>query len=152
MTEAVMATPDRGIGPGEAADRARRRRLWWLFATLFGAGLPIGFFAALLERGGDSGVMSGTLPAWFAVVAAAVFVVAVGGGGWLWHRRMDELDRRDNLVAASAGGNLMLGGYPVWFVLWKGGLVGAPDALGLFVATFVVSLVTYAIIKYRQFS
>ena len=151
MMEAAMATSELP-GPGEAAERARRRRMWWTLGAVAGAGMPVGFFAALLERGGDRGVMSGTLPPWFAVTAAFVFVVAVGWGTWVRHRRMDELDRRDNLVAGSVGGNVVIGGYPVWFLLWKGQLVGAPDALWLFVASFIAALAAYAVLKYRQIS
>lgn len=151
MTEWAM-TAEAGHGPGEAAERARRRRRLRIFGALFAAGLPVGFFAALLEQGGGKGFMQGTLPPWFAVLGSVVMLVAVGVGTWLRHRGMDELDRRDNLVAGAMGGNVVIGGYPLWFLLWKGGLVGPPDALWLFVATFLVSIATYGILKYRQYS
>lgn len=148
MMEVTMARPD--IGPGEAADRARKRRYLAGVATLFLLGLPIGFLAARLEEGNDGGFLTGTLPPWFAAVAALLTVAAIAGGSIVMHRRIDELDRRDNLIAGVMGANALLALYPAWFILWRGQLVEEPSHQALFLLVFGVSLLTYVFLKLRQ--
>jgi hypothetical protein len=137
-------------GLGELADRRRARRKLLVFSGIFAAGLPIGFFAGMLEKGGHDGFMAGTLPPWFAVLAVAVFLLATVGGGLAWRTRMDELDRRDHLQTNSAAGAAIVIGFPVWFLLWKGGLAPAPDAAWLFGAAMLAGAATYLYLKLQQ--
>jgi hypothetical protein len=148
MMESNMTLREPGLG--ELADRRRNRRKLLTFGAIFAAGLPIGFFSALLEKGGEDGFMAGTLPPWFAVLAAAVFLLATVGGGLAWRTRMDELDRRDHLQTNSAAGATAVIGFPVWFLLWKGGLAAAPDAAWLFGAAMIAGAVTYLYLKLQQ--
>ncbi|HEX8553711.1 MAG TPA: hypothetical protein VF695_03300 [Sphingomonas sp.] len=152
MTGLMMRKDDvgRAPGPGEAAARAQRKRMWITIGALAAAGLPIGFFAALLEEDYKGGIMTGTLPAWFAILAAATFVIAVVAGTIVLYRRVDELERRDNMMAGAVGANVMCIAYPVWFVVWKGGLVQAPDALYLFLATLGSTLISYLYLKLKN--
>jgi hypothetical protein len=124
--------------------------MYWTFGALFAAGLPIGFFAGRLEEGHDGGILTGTLPPWFAVLAAVAFTVAVVAGSIIRHRRRDELERRDNLIAGAVGSNLVMLGYPLWFFLWKGGLVGMLPHWALFAVAFFGSMITYSYLKLRQ--
>lgn len=148
MMEVTMDRPD--IGPGEAADRVRKRRMLAGVATLFVLGLPVGFFAAMLERDNDGGFLTGTLPPWFAVTAALVTIVAIIGGSIAMHRRIDELERRDNLIAGVMGANAVLALYPAWYILWRGQIVGEPSHEALFLIVFGVSTLTYVYLKLRQ--
>jgi hypothetical protein len=142
-----MVQPE--IGIGEAAERASKQRRWIIIGALFACGLAVGFFSAFLEEGDKSGVLSGTLPPVFALAAAAVTLIAMIGGSLLYHRRMDELERRENLICAAWGGNAILLAYPVWFILWKGRWVPEPDHLALYGLVFAVSLITYTVRKLR---
>lgn len=135
---------------GEAAERTRRRRFWTIVGACFVAGLPVGFFAAHFEEGDRSGFLSGTLPPWFAVLASVVTLGAIVGGSLLMLRQIDEMERRDNLLANSMGMFAMVAVYPVWFLLWRGGLTGEPHHGVLFLLVFGASLVTYIVLKLRQ--
>jgi hypothetical protein len=135
---------------GEAAERARKRRFWMIVGGCFAAGLPIGFFSAFLEEGDTSGFLTGTLPPWFAVIAAIVTVVAIVGGSVLLYQRIDELDRRDNLLANSMGATVMFAIYPAWYLLWKGRILGEPRHEVLFGLTFGIVMLTYLFLKLRN--
>ena len=137
------------VGPGEAADRARARRLRVNFILLAVVGGALGFTAALVEQPHARLEAGGTLPAWFAILAAALTIGAVTIGSLFYHRNMDELARLDNYWAGTMGANMILGGYPVWLILWKGGLLPAPSALILYLVVLVTSGTAYLWRKMR---
>ena len=141
MGKATMARPELGVG--EAAERTRQRRTWAIVGGLFACGLALGFASSMFEQGDTGGFMSGTFPPGFALVAAAITLVAMVGGSLVCHRKMDELERRENLICAAWAGNALLVGYPIWFILWKGGWVPEPHHLALYGLVFAVSLITY---------
>lgn len=147
-TEGIM--PKREMGAGEAAERARARRKWTILGALFAMGLPIGFLAGRLETG-ESGFFSiGTLPPWFAVLAAAVMLIAVAGGNLYLHRRLDELERQDNRVASAMGANTLLVVYLPWYMLWRGGLLPEPAHEALMTILVAATLSVYLFTKIRQ--
>ena len=137
------------IGPGEAAGRARVRRVWINFALIAGIGAAVGFTAALVEQPHAPLAQGGTMPAWFAILAAVVTIGAVAAGSLFYHRNMDELARLDNYWAGTLGANMFLGGYPVWLILWKGGLLPAPSALVLYLAVWATVTAAYLWRKLR---
>ena len=137
------------IGPGEAADRARKRRLMTNFGGIAAVGFVVGLAAAFVENKNAPIWLGGTMPGWFAILAAVLTVGAVAFGSWRYHRAMDELDRLDNYFAGTLGANIVLGGYPVWLILWKGGLVPEPNALILYGALFVTVAGAYIWRKLR---
>ena len=147
MTGTTMKRSE--IGPGEAAARARQRRLLLNFGAIAAVGFVVGLTAAFVENKDLPIWAGGTMPGWFAVLAAVLTVGAVGIGSWLYHRNMDELERLDNYWAGTLGANALLGGYPVWLILWKGGLAPQPDALTLYLAVFAVVTVAYLWRKFR---
>jgi hypothetical protein len=142
-------TSPREIGPGEAAARARSRRLLLYFVVLGAIGGVIGFVTALLEPNSANLLSGRSVPPAFAIVAAIVILVAVVIGSLRYHSVIDEFERRDNLIAATWGANLLLGGYPVWLLLWKGGLVPEPQHLILYLAVLLTSGGVYL---YRKFT
>lgn len=144
MTESSMTK-----GPGELAARARTRRLIAIIGGLAGAGFVVGFVAALVERDDAPLFAGGTMPPAFAIVAAVIVLIVVGWGSWRFHRDIDEYERRDNLIAGTVGINLLLGGYPIWLILWKGGVVPEPNHFILFGAVFAATLITYLWRKLR---
>ncbi|MBX9815602.1 MAG: hypothetical protein K2X76_12945 [Sphingomonas sp.] len=152
MMEAAMARGE--PGPGERAERARRRRVAWLMGALALAGGVIGFTAARLERGGIEGnfnvLQIGALPPWFAILATLTFVGAVGIGSWFYWRGMDEVARRDHYRGAVWALNVYLLLYPSWFLLWRGGLVSEPSHRALFLITVATSMIVYLWSKWRN--
>lgn len=136
-------------GPGEAANRARTRRLFVTFAVLAAIGGVVGFTTAMVEDRDASLLSGGSVPGWFAILAALALVVAVTAGSVVYHRSMDELQRLDNYWATAMGANLLLLGYPVWLILWKGGLAPLPDAFTLYVAVFATTMLAYLLRKLR---
>lgn len=136
-------------GPGEAANASKRRTLWIIIGVLFASGFVLGLSGALFENETDGGWMTGTLPPWFALVAALGTAFALIVGSWVFYARIDELERQDNLMAGAVGANLMMIGYPLWFILWKGGWVIEPQHEVLFVTLFVTTMATYLYRKFR---
>ncbi|MDY7523028.1 hypothetical protein [Sphingomonas sp. 10B4] len=149
MTRLKIAMPQNEMGPGEAADRTRSRRTFITFAVLSVLGGAVGFTAALIEPHEATLTTGGSLPAWFAILAALLLIGAVTAGSLVYYRTIDELQRLDNYWAATMGANVLLMAYPVWLILWKGGLVPAPDAMTLYLAVLVSTGLAYAWRKLR---
>jgi hypothetical protein len=147
MTDMTMLHAE--PGPGEQAAQARRRRLMVRMTVLAAFGAAIGFTAALVERRGAPILAGGTIAPAFAVAAAIAMVVIQTIACIRYYREIDELQRLDNLMASATGGNLVIVGYPIWFLLWKGGLAPVPDALIIFGAVFATAMLTYLWRKLR---
>ncbi len=144
----MMAKADDTPGAGERATRERSRRIWWIMGGMAAIGFVTGFATAFLEKD-EGGAFPGALPPAFAIGAALVFVIAVVFGSWRYFRTIDEVERRNNYVGAIWGLNFYVVLYPVWFFLWKGGLVIEPMHEALFVATLVVTMIAYFWTKLR---
>lgn len=128
----VRMSDDRG--EGERAEKARSRRFWTILIVLMLAGGVIGGLQSAVT-GGD---LSRDLPAVWAVVLAAIYLVAVGAGSWYFFRSIDEVEMYENLLAYTVGAYFYATVYPLWYFLWKGGLVIEPVHEGLFLATMFV--------------
>ena len=137
------------IGPGEAASRARSRRILVNFIALGAVGGVVGFTAAMVELPHAPLNAGGTLPAWFAILAVVVLVGAIAVGNFFYYRSMDEVQRLDNYWATAVGANVLLISYPVWLLLWKGGLSPSPDAFLLYIAMFAATTLAYIWRKLR---
>ena len=149
MTRLEPAMANKDLGPGEAADRARSRRVLINLSVLIVVGGAVGATTGFLE-GADATITSGgTLPGWFAILAAILFVGAVTLGSWSYFRGVDELVRLDNWIASTIGANVFLLSYPVWLILWKGGLVPEPDILTLYLVVVTTTMIAYFWRKWR---
>jgi uncharacterized membrane protein YozB (DUF420 family) len=138
MTELTMQ--DDRIG--EKAERARRRQHWIMFAALAAAGGMVGFWLAMAEGEGES-IMTRPVPPTIAAILAVITLLALTTGSWVYYKKTDEVDRHANIWATAFGGGIILILYPVWMILWKGGLVTEPTPFGLYVTIVVGSLVAY---------
>ncbi|UZK70531.1 hypothetical protein OKW76_05670 [Sphingomonas sp. S1-29] len=151
MTSMGVKMRDGSIGTGEQAARLRQRRIRRLFAALAAAGFVTGLVMALLEddaKGPVAGV--GALPPAFAIGAVVLGIVAILWGGLRYWQSTDELDRRDNMLASMIGLNMYALTYPAWWTLWKGALVPAPNGETIFMATMIVTAISYGWLKYRN--
>ena len=133
---------------GQARDRAKNRRLVWLFAGLALAGGFVGFTFARFETKNDV-TLGGTIPPAVAIALAVVTFVAMVWGTLVYKRRIDEVVLRDNIYAGAWGAFTVLVGYPVWFLLWKGSLLPEPSHMAMYAALSVVTCAVYLFRKYR---
>lgn len=135
-------------GPGEAAEAAGKRRFWTILGTLFVVGGVVGAGAAAYETDAG-GFMTGRLPPAFAIAAAIVTTLALVIGTVLFYRRIDEVERSDNIWAGAIAANLLMIGYPSWFFLWRGGIIGEPSHLVLIALLYGVTVAAYFYRKFR---
>ncbi len=137
-----MASREAGMteraGPGERAEVARRNRFWLMMSGFMLLGAVIGGTLVAIQNS-----PSGSLPAIWAIAITVTFVAVLGGGTWYFYRDIDEVERRDNLIAGTIAINFYAIFYPAWFFLWKGGLVREPDHEIVFVATLIVMSAVY---------
>lgn len=136
------------LGPGERAARAKSRRIWAIFGVLFAGGAILGFVTSRVEtQAADGGL--GTLPPAFAIFGVALFLVLVTVGSLRYFKSIDEVEKRNNYVAACWALNLYLCLYPVWFFLWRGGLVVEPMQEVIYGLTMVTTIIVYGWMKFR---
>ncbi|HEV7660184.1 MAG TPA: hypothetical protein VGO55_10095 [Allosphingosinicella sp.] len=130
------------LGPGEKMERDRRQRRSFILIVLMAAGGVLGLVIAVAApKGAD--VLQGALPAWAAVTAAAVWLVAVVGGSLWYKRHADEIDLAEQMWGMASACATIIILYPVWHLLWRARLVPAPDANVVFVALYVVMTCAY---------
>lgn len=135
-------------GSGVRAGRARTRRRWGIIAAVVAAGAVLDVVLIPMLRPAPAG--EAMLPPAAAILGALVFVLLINAGCWVYLRVADELEQKDNLVAFTAGFFFNISAYIAWFLLWAGGIVPPPQALFLFVGTFVVAALAYAVLKVRR--
>ena len=92
------------MGVGERAERARRRKFWWLVGGVIGgsaiAGMVTGFVGAHRAASGQSPVAVEPV---LAYAVAAALIAAFSFGSWLFFRGVDEVEVADNLWSSMAG-------------------------------------------------
>ena len=128
---------------------ARTRRIRMIIGFLFAVGLVCGFLIGFYEDDSAGFVAGDSIPAWVAILGVVLFLAAMTLGNRRFLNAADELERRDSLLGTAATGWTILIGFPCWFLLWKGGLVPAPDALWLFAASFTACTGYYLYRKLR---
>lgn len=133
---------------GEARDRANTRRRILLFSGLALAGGAVGFTFAMFESKNEV-ALGGSIPPVVAVALAIVTFVAMVWGTIAYKRRIDEVVLRDNIYAGAWGAFVLMVGYPVWFLLWKGNLLPEPSHMAMYGVLYVVTCAVYLYRKYR---
>jgi hypothetical protein len=133
---------------GELLERRRRRRKL----------LIVGALAAVGGIGG--GIVGGqeadrlfdlahTWPPILCLVLALLLPVTVGIGKWILRGQVDEFERLAKLRATHVGASLFLIGYPIWFLLWKGGFVPEPQHVVIYAVMLVVMLFASLFYRFR---
>jgi hypothetical protein len=125
------------LGEGERAYRRQSRRKTAVVGALFLGGALVGGVIGFLDQSPSRSVLDMNPTPGVAIGIVVAFVLLVGIGTKLWWQRMDEVERRGHLVANSWASAVMVMGYPIWFVLWRGGLVVEPQHTVLFAATIL---------------
>ena len=142
----VKADGIEGAGTGEALERSRRSRKVWLLGLLVAGGFVGGFLSGYTQADAlfDS---TQTWPPALGIGLAIFYLVAVVGGGLLLSRYTDEFERLAQYKATSAGAVAYIIVYPVWLLLWKGGLV--PEPMHFIIYLLFMAVVLIASLVYR---
>ena len=131
-------------GAGVRAARARSRRHWRITTLSMLGALAVGLVMILGKTG------PGRLQPGYAVAAVIAMTIVLPLVIYFNDQAKDELDRLNALRANSFGlYACMLGGWS-WLVLANGGLVPRPNVLILILATSVITLARYAMLKMRR--
>ncbi len=122
----------------------RRRSLTFAAAMVIAAfaGLSLGYARDLA---GDAGGLDATL----AIVLALLFVAAMVAANWIYLRNADELTWANNVRASFWAFMIFVILYPVWLILWSGGLVREPSAETLYLVTIFSAGALYLWERFR---
>jgi hypothetical protein len=133
---------------GTPTSRERRN-----YAVLLVSGALGGVIGMALTLGGGSPLDAFTnspLPAWLAILIALPIAVLLPVICVYWHRHaVDEQEAAAYKLGALLGIYTYFIGAPTWWVLWRGGLLPAPDGIPIYLVTLTVTGVTWLWAKYR---
>ena len=136
--------------PDRVAPREKRAQtILWLSGALGGViGLLV--VASDITSGGPSASpWSGPIPAWVAIALAAPVLTILPWLGWQWKRSIDEHERTSAYIAAEVAAFAYMIVLPVWWLLWRGGLLGAPDQIAVYMGFIVLYTAVWLCRKYN---
>jgi drug/metabolite transporter (DMT)-like permease len=139
LSYGVYAAMKRQIMGGEGmSKRAKNGRL--IMSILFGAGAAIGVALSIIssEDGTRTAFSNGPLPMPFAIILAIIIGIILPIFYWLWHKNIDEQEASAYRDGAIAGMYAYAIGLPVWWILWRGGMVPMPDGTTIYFATMFI--------------
>ncbi|WP_285710065.1 hypothetical protein [Erythrobacter oryzae] len=148
----ALAEPASG-GPGERRTLQRQRRQMGYIALAGVLGGLIGLITGIFDQG-DGSLFGGDweslkLPP---MLALGLVVLLIGGFVVLplWGFRMiDDYKREHNYIAFTGGCVSVLGGYPIWAVLYAGGFTPPPHAFGIFAIAYVSMIASFLYARWR---
>jgi len=135
-----------GAASGEALERSRRRRKYWLLGILGGGGFAAGFLSGYTQADQLFDPAYKWPPA-LGVGLVIAYLVAAIGGGMLYSRYTDEFARMAQYKAVALGAGAYVIVYPVWLLLWKSGLV--PEPMHFIIYLLFMAVVLIASLFYR---
>ena len=130
-------------GEGARAARARVRRHWWTIALASLAAIGVGLVLILGKTA------PGQVEPGYAIAAVIAMAALLPLAVHYVRRNQDEVDRLNELRANSFGLQVCLFAGWCWLVLSTGGVVPSPNVLVLIVATMLVTLGRYWMLKSR---
>jgi len=144
-----MRVADAAAGP--PTPRENRNRLVRVVAGLLGA--VIGVVLVLHHDTPTSSplaLLDGPLSPAIAIVLALLVGVLTPALSLYWYLRVvDEQEAAAYDKGAFVAIHAFWVGAPVWWLLWRGGLVAAPDGVLIYLATAVIATVAWFWAKYR---
>ena len=133
---------------GGATTRERRSRL--IFALCGGLGLLFGIALSLSGASPFGAFANDPLPAGLAVALALGVAILMPILSIYWHRSVaDEQESAAYAKGALVGIYAYWIGAPTWWLLWRGGLVPAPDGIVIYFLTIAVTGLVWFWAKYR---
>ena len=136
---------------GRLPRREKMNQRVMVFSALLGGGIALALMASSTAEYGDPTVFSETsIKPWVAIALSLVIGVGMPILSIYWHNRViDEQEadayRSGALIAIYA----FWIGAPVWWLLWRGGLVPAPDGIAIYLITTFTALFVWFWKKYR---
>jgi hypothetical protein len=136
---------------GPPTPREGRYRLVMILAALLGGAISL---TLVLQNdtltGSPLQLLDGPLSPGVAIALALLVGVLLPALSIYWHlRAIDEQEAAAYNKGALFAMYAYWVGAPVWWLLWRGGLVAAPDGVLIYVATAVIATVTWFWAKYR---
>jgi hypothetical protein len=140
----------RAMRKAVGAPTSRERRN---YAVLLLCGALGGVIGMALTLGGGSPLdafSNSPLPSWLAILLAVPILVLLPAVSVYWHRHAaDEQEAAAYKLGALFGIYTYFIGAPAWWVLWRGGLLPAPDGIAIYLATVTVTGAIWLWAKYR---
>jgi MFS family permease len=136
------------VSEGERLERNRRRRKLLIIGTL----AMVGGISGGIVGGHEADRLFDLAHPWsptLCLAIASLFLLAVGIGKFALRGQVDEVERMAKLRATHVGASLFLIGYPIWFLLWKGGFVPEPQHVIIYAVLLVVMLLASLFYKFR---
>jgi hypothetical protein len=133
------------IGEGTRAHRAGNRRFGLGMLILIALAGAIGVSLHLMRHGSGPG----SIPPLGAIAVAIGFTLVIAVGGWWGFRAVDEVEQRYSMIAAMVGFFTQLAAVMAWTVLWIGGVMTAPSAFAILLASALASVIAYAALRIR---
>lgn len=139
------------MGVGEQMERARRRRFWITLGALAATGMPLGFVIGWNAGHNSVGVVDAVsqIPPIGLALAAAIYVLSMTVGTWVFAKSIDEVEMADNLWGSAAGFYAYTLLFPAWWLLGRANYVPAPDDWMIFIVASLSALIVYAWRKWR---
>jgi len=136
---------------GRPTPREGRYRMVMMLAGLLGGVISL---VLVLQNDTSTGnpleLLNGPLSPGVAIALALLVGVLLPALSIYWHlRAIDEQEAAAYNKGALFAMYAYWVGAPVWWLLWRGGLVAAPDGVLIYVATAVIATVTWFWAKYR---
>ncbi len=139
---------------GSKARMLRREKLnqrITVACALLGGAIAIVLMVASPSIDGSPNVLSdGAIAPWLAVLLSIIIGVGLPIVSYYWHKRV--IDEQEE-AAYRAGALFAIYAFwfiaPVWWLLWRGGILPAPNGVALYLMTTFVALIVWFWKKYR---
>ena len=139
VTVTVRATRMLARNSDRVAPREKRAQtMLWLSGAVGGVMGALVVAGDIVSGQPSGSPWSGPIPAWVALALAAPLVTILPWLSWLWIRSIDEHERISALVAAEVAAFAYMIVLPVWWLLWRGGLLGAPDQIAIYIGFILI--------------
>lgn len=136
--------------PDRVAPREKRARtILWVSGALGGVIGLLLVTSDIASGGPSASPLSGPIPAWVAIAIAAPFVTILPWLSWQWKRSIDEHERISAFIAAEVAAFAYMIVLPVWWLLWRGGLLGAPDQIAVYMGFILLYTAVWLYRKYN---
>ncbi|WP_411290275.1 hypothetical protein [Sphingorhabdus sp.] len=129
-------------------DKMNVRMTWG--SGIFGGLIALALIAGDIMGANDGNIFgSGALPPTLAIILSVAIGIVLPAVTYYWHKRViDEQEeaayRTGALIAIYAFWFIA----PVWWLLWRGGMLPAPDGVALYLMTTFVALIVWFWKKY----
>ena len=148
MAQARRPGVSEPLSEGERLERNRRRRKLLIIAALAAVGGVGGGIVGAREND-QLFNLAHPWPPTLCLTLAVLLLFAVGIGKFALRGQIDEVERMAKLKATHVGASLFLLGYPIWFLLWKGGFVPEPQHVVIYAVLLIVMLLASLFYRFR---